>query len=176
MKTATKFFPLMIMVLIISLAGNASAQGRVQQKGNERHRAGNHEWRDHGKDKHDRDHNLKSHHHAHGKSDRHRHHHHDRHFAHDHNRHCAHARVVTRYHERPRYVYYRDYDLYYDTNLGVYITWSGKNWEVSASLPVVLRRVDRHRAVRMEVDYYDDNFASYLAAGRPAYRRIYTGS
>jgi hypothetical protein len=28
----------------------------------------------------------------------------------------------------------------------------------------------------MEVDYHHDDFTAYLSTGRPAYRRIYTGS
>jgi hypothetical protein len=83
--------------------------------------------------------------------------------------------VVVHHHTRPRYIYYRDYDVYYDTDRSVYITWSGRNWSLSTSLPVVLHRVDVRRAVRMEVDYYDDNFAAYLEAGRPVYRRVYAG-
>ena len=175
MKTATGFFSLMTIMLIISLTGNANAQGRGQQRDVIVDRSGDHDWRDHHKDRHDHDHRWKKHH-AYEKSVRHRHRDHDRHFAHDHSNHCTHARIVKRYHERPRYVYYRDYDVYYDSYQSVYIMWSGRSWEVSATVPVVLRRVDRQRAVRMVVDYYDDHFTSYLASGRPAYKRIYTGS
>lgn len=79
-------------------------------------------------------------------------------------------------HSRPRYVYFRDYDVYHDMHRNVYISWSGRNWTVSTSIPVALRHVDVHRTVRMEVDYDYDDFDAYLKRGRPSYRRIYTGS
>lgn len=174
MKTATGFFPIMITMLIVGLAGSVNGQGRGHHKGNEKHHGGNHERRAHGDDHHNRDHHWK--HERHGHGERHaRHYRHDRYVAHHHDRHCSHARFV-RYYERPRYIYYRDYDVYYDIHQSVYITWSGRNWAASASLPVVLQRVDRHNAVRMEVDYHHDDFSAYLSAGKPAYRRLYTGS
>lgn len=81
---------------------------------------------------------------------------------------------MTHRHSRPRYVYYRDYNVYHDLHHNVYISYSGRNWSVSASLPVVLHRVDARRAVRMEVDYFDDDFTAYLERDRPTYTRIYT--
>jgi hypothetical protein len=160
MKTTTQFFPLLIAIMIISMAGNANAQGRGHQKSKERHGA------DH-PNKHDR--------HKHGwHSNGHDHHRHGErqvrvvHYHHE-------PVVVRHYHERPRYIYYRDYDVYYDFQENVYFSYSGRNWTVSASLPVVLRRVDTRRAVRMEVDYDRDDFHAYLASSRPVYRRMYTG-
>ncbi|MGC1240877.1 MAG: hypothetical protein WA874_04770 [Chryseosolibacter sp.] len=180
MKTATQFLPLMIALFVVSIAGNVNAQGRGHHNGNERSRAGNHE-KDHHKDwKHDRKegshHRDYDHRHDRGYSHNHdrRHEHHPAvHHRHEH----RHAPVVVRhYHPRPRYIYYRDYDVYHDLDRNVYISYSGRNWSVSASLPVVLHRVDVHRAVRMEVDYDQDDFPRYLERSRPAYRRIYTGS
>ena len=165
----------MITMLIVGLAGSVNAQRKGHHKGNEKHHGGNHQRRDYGDDHRHRDHHDWKHE-RHGHSDKHaRHYRHDRYVAHHHDRQCSHARVV-RYHERPRYIYYRDYDVYYDLHHSVYITWSGRNWAASASLPVVLRRVDRYNAIRMEVDYDHDDFTAYLSAGRPVYRRIYTGS
>lgn len=175
MKTATRFFPLMMAMFLISLAANVNAQGRGHHKKHEREHQAKHVREDHHDKYHHRDHKWQSDHHRHV-ADRHVRHHYDRHAAHYHDHHCSHARIVIHYHERPRYVYYRDYDVYYDVHQHVYITWSGRNWAVSASLPVVLHRVDRHRAVRMEVDYDHDDLTTYLTTGRPVYRRIYTGS
>ncbi|HET9487555.1 MAG TPA: hypothetical protein VFO54_08975, partial [Chryseosolibacter sp.] len=179
MKTATKFFPLMIALMIISMAGNVNAQGRGHHKAHDRKGAGNHgnhhskhEW------KGDSHHN-RGYAHPHDRSYA---YHHDHRpqvrtvVYHHHDSYCHHEPVVvTHYHERPRYVYYRDYDVYYDMRREVYISYSGRNWTVSASLPVALHHVDVHRAVRLEVDYQHDDFPVYLQRSRPSYRRIYTG-
>ena len=157
----------MIALLIISMAGNVNAQGRGHKKGHGRNHAGQHDNRGH----HDQD--RKGHH---DHYDRHYHDRHQVHVVHHHDRYCHHTPVVVRhYRPRPRYVYYRDYDVYYDTRNSVYISYSGRNWTVGASLPVALHRVDVNRAVRMEVDYDSDDFPRYLERSRPAYRRIYTG-
>lgn len=175
MKTATNFFPLMTAVLFISFAANVNAQGRGQHKKSEREHQAKHVREDYHDKYHPGDHKWKNDHYRHD-TDRRVRHHYGRHAAHYHDHHCSHARVVTRYDERPRYVYYRDYDVYHDVRRNVYINWSGRNWVVSASLPVALYRVDKRRAVRMEVDYYHDDLTSYLMSGRPVYSRIYTGS
>lgn len=159
----------MIALLIISMAGNVQGQGRGHNKGHERYeeKRGHHQPRG-GKHDHDR-HRDK---HAHHWYERHDHHpavHHRQGRYHDHG-----PVAVRNYHARPRYVYYRDYDVYYDTHREVYISYAGRNWSVSASVPVALRRVDVHRAVRMEVDYDRDDFHIYLEKNRPTYRRIYT--
>lgn len=162
-----------MIVFMIGVASETDAQGRSHQHAGERrdehhdkHRRGDHrkdDRHDHKYEYHKREHHGHGHHQSH------------RHVAHRHDKHHHHAPVVVRhYHERPRYIYYRDYDVYYDFHRDVYITWSGRNWTVSASLPVVLRRVDRHRAVRMEVDYVQDDFPTYLRTHKPVYRRVYT--
>lgn len=155
----------MIAVATISMTGSVSAQGRGHQK--DEHRAHHHDRRDH-----DRNHEWHSK--KHDKHGRHHHRHNEKrevHVVHHH----PHPVVVSHYHQRPRYIYYRDYDVYYDFHRNVYISYSGRNWTVSTSLPVVLHRVDRRRAVQMEVDYDRDDFRAYLDRGRPAYRRVYTG-
>jgi hypothetical protein len=170
----------MITFVIISMAGNVTAQGWGQHQSNERHRADNHRKNHHKDDDrkdlkhhghHDRDHDLRR---GHA-------HHYDHHYRHDHlpEAHHRHDRgqrpvVVRHHHSRPRYVYYRDYNVYHDLHRDVYISYSGRNWSVSASLPVVLQHVEARRAVRMEVDYHDDDFAGYLERNRPTYTSIYT--
>lgn len=174
MKTVPRFFPLIMAMLFISVTARVNAQGHGHYKKHEREHHVSHEREERDDKDHHRDHNWKNEYHRHAGGRR-NHHLHARHAAHYHDHHCSHARIITHYYEKPRYVYYRDYDVYYDVRQRVYIAWSGRNWFVSASLPVALRRVERHRAVQMEVDYYDDDLATYLAAGRPVYRRIYTG-
>jgi hypothetical protein len=92
-------------------------------------------------------------------------------FAHNHSRHCGHA-VVVRYHERPRYIFYSDYGVYYDSRQEVYFSYTGRRWSVSASLPVHMRGASLHDAVCHEVEYYDDNFIAYLDKGRPMHSRV----
>lgn len=91
---------------------------------------------------------------------------------HQHYHDCGH-RVVVHHYDRPRYVYYSDYDVYYDYQRSMYISYSGHHWSVSASLPVCLHRVDLRRAHRVEVEYFDDDFVSYLDHGRPMFGAVY---
>jgi hypothetical protein len=76
--------------------------------------------------------------------------------------------VVPRY-QQPRYVYYRDYDVYYDCRQNVYIYYSGRSWSVSNGVPMVMRHVNVRTAPRYEVNYYDDDFPRYLENNRPSY-------
>ena len=162
----------MIALFIISMAANANAQRRGHQNGKERNRADHYEKRGHD---HDRKHGR---HKGHGLKDNHDHkvhrHHHTR-VIHPVVKHRHYEHVAARhYHPRPRYIYYRDYNVYYDLHRNVYISYSGRNWSLSTSLPVALHRVDTRRAVRMEVDYYQDDFPRYLERERPVFRGMYT--
>lgn len=165
----------MIALVILGMAGNVSAQGRGHQKGHERDRAGKHEKKDHHHEGY-RKHDVKHDHHDRRHDGYRGHHHHpsDHRVVHRHERYHHHEPVVAR--SSPRYIFYRDYDVYYDLHRNVYISYSGRNWTISAGIPVTMRRADVHRAVRMEVDYDHDDFARYLERSRPSYRRIYTGS
>lgn len=108
---------------------------------------------------------------------------------HDHHHHNDHKKVVHVYHHRPapverrvvvhhhhhtrpRYVYYRDYDVYYDCDRQVFISFSGRNWAVSIERPMRMHHVDIYRASRVDVDYYNDDFAEYLEQKRP-HGRVY---
>ncbi len=179
MKTKTQFFLLMTALFIISMSSNVKAQGRGHHKGHPRNHEGNDEkkhnnnYRQHDEDDHDDD-DDDDHHDRHYSANRRPQGHHV--YNHRHDRYCHHAPVVVHhYPSRPRYIYYRDYDVYYDYHRQVYISYSGRNWGVSASLPFAMHHVDRRRAVRMEVDYDHDDFPGYLESRRPAYRRVYRG-
>jgi hypothetical protein len=78
-----------------------------------------------------------------------------------------------KHYDRPRYVYYADYNVYFDFHRQVYITLSGRNWMISSSIPVPMQRVDIRRASYREVQYYDDDFVAYLGHGRPMYGKAY---
>ena len=97
-----------------------------------------------------------------------------RHYHHTHDRYCGHTVVVHNY-SRPRYIYYRDYDVYYDCHRSVYISYSGRSWTVSTALPIMMRNVNIRAANRFEVDYWDDNLPVYLERRRPACDRVYYG-
>ena len=93
-------------------------------------------------------------------------------YVHNHRHDCEHRVIVHRY-ERPRYIYYSDYDVYYDHHRNVYISYSGRNWTVSTSIPIFMRDVHLERVTCREVEYYEDDFVTYLERGRPIYGGIY---
>src|SRR5690242_21392809 len=145
MKT-TNFLRMVLMAGILASGMNVFAQGRGHNKG---HHAGKH----HGN--HDHDNNRYSY------NDRHDHH--PVHVYHS-------APVVERrtvYHyNQPRYVYYRDYDVYFDNSRNVFISFSGRNWTVTSSLPVHMRRIDLRRATCSSINYYQDDFTQRLEVRR----------
>jgi hypothetical protein len=173
-----------LIVSAISLQGNAQGRGNGRGNGNANGHNKNREY--HANNKSDRRHDSHDRHEHH---DRRAHYSYDRHDHHDRQHHHAHApvrRVYTHHHshscehrvvvhhcDHPRYVYYRDYDVYYDNHRHVYITFSGRNWSISTGIPVHMRHVDVHHAGYAEVQYYDDDFVTYLDRGQPIYGRFY---
>lgn len=151
MKT-TIFLRSLSVLALVMISFGVMAQGRGRSSGRERGHTNGYQ-RDHHHDSHS--------YHAHRDVYVHDHHHHD------------HARVYRRvvhhhYHRPVRYVYYRDYNVYYDCDRSVYISYSGRNWSISAGIPVIMRHIDVNRAVRVDVDeYYDDDFVDYLDHNRP---------
>ena len=61
------------------------------------------------------------------------------------------------YRAKTRYVYFTEHNFYYDNSKGVYIYLSGKNWEVSASIPIAFRNIDLSAAVKIDLDYEEDD-------------------
>ncbi len=61
------------------------------------------------------------------------------------------------YRAKTRYVFFRDYAVYYDHQEGVYISLAGRDWQVSASLPVNLKGVDLNAAVKIDLEAEGDN-------------------
>lgn len=188
MKKVTYFFSLAIILIAFS-GYSASAQGRGHQYGRERDK------RDQ-RDNDNRDRNRNDNRNkdkdwnkgndkkwSYGDNNRHdRHHdHHNRerrdvrHYYHSHDRYCNHQPVVVHHYVKPRYIYYRDYDVYYDCHKSVYISYSGGSWGVSGAIPLFMRSVDMRRASRWEVSYWDDNLPGYLQRNRPSCDREYFG-
>jgi hypothetical protein len=190
MKRTSTIFSVMV---VISIAGGATANGQTRDRNHDgdrrrstsEHQArntdrnndyhndhnngqGHHDNRnDHGNrnDHHDsRDHHNRDNHHNYERRD-------VRHVYHYHDRYCNHQPVVIHHYARPRYIYYRDYDLYYDRINSVYISYSGRGWSITSALPVVLHSVNLRNTKRFEVNYYEDDFPRYLETRRPSYGR-----
>lgn len=163
MKTKNVLSASLVMLLMISGA-SAWAQGRSRSNGHNDHHGNNKENAHHNNDRNDRNHHNNS-------KPQYAYHDHDRRVVHVYHPAPVERRVVHHYyHERPRYVYYSDYDVYYDSYRNVYISFGGRNWSVSAGIPVVMRHVNVRTVVTTEVDYYDDNFTAYLDTRRPGGR------
>jgi hypothetical protein len=79
------------------------------------------------------------------------------------------------YRYNTRYIYYQDYNVYYDCHRDVFVIWTGRNWVMSNRIPDVMYRVDFGRARVSGVDYWDDDFDFYLQRRRPAYLTISAG-
>lgn len=61
------------------------------------------------------------------------------------------------YRAKTRYVYFKDHDVYYDNERGVYISISGKGWKIEAKLPDVLKNIDLKIAAKIELDFDGSN-------------------
>lgn len=66
------------------------------------------------------------------------------------------------HYNQSRYVYYRDYNVYYDCYRDVYITCSGRNYIYSNNMPPHMRRANFDRIVFVDLDFYDDDLPKYL--------------
>lgn len=172
MRTKSTIFSLLMGLAVIGVSMDAGAQGRGRDRDHERHGNNGHDNRD----RHDSySNNRRDHDH-----DRDRHHHHDYRrrdvHIHYHDRYCGHTPVVVHHHHnRPRYIYYRDYDVYYDFERSVYISYSGSNWTVTTALPIAMRHVNVRTTRSYEVDYYNDDMPAYLVRSRPSCGREFNG-
>jgi hypothetical protein len=155
MKRAIGILMVMAGVFFMNATQSVQAQGRGHHHGRNGHHK-NHKNHDHDYDDHHVHHRSNAH-----CRDVHYHVRPVRHVRHVHHSHCDHRTVVVEYH-RPRYIYYRDYNVYYDCHRSVYIVFSGRNWTISTSVPVSMARVDIDRADRWDVDYEDDDLPEFL--------------
>jgi hypothetical protein len=151
MKTIRNFLGLfMVGALMIGVTTLGVAQGKSQSRGH----GHNKENPGRGHDKKDNDHG--------GRYVTYNHHHRN------------HPSWAPLYGHRynTRYIYYRDYNVYYDCHRDMFITWTGRRWVVSAFIPAVMVRVDFNRARVSGVDYWNDDFNFYLARQAPRYVSI----
>lgn len=180
-KNSLSVLMLVILVLLTSMVAQSQGRGNGNShpgRGNNRE---NHPGKGHNKDNgnhHDRNDRRYD-------NDRYRNYSNDwhhRNFARD-----DHHRFVTYRHHRhshpswapaygyrynTRYVYYQDYNVYYDCHRDVFMSWNGRNWMVSTRAPEFMLRVDFRSARVYGVDYWDDDFDFYLQRRRPSYVSI----
>lgn len=78
------------------------------------------------------------------------------------------------YRYNTRYIYYRDYNLYYDCHRNVFVVWTGGNWVVTSHVPDFMYQVNFSNARMQGVDYWEDDFDYYLRNKRPGYISIYS--
>jgi hypothetical protein len=179
----TRFALSAVVGLMLLMSGNILwAQGRGNGRGHHNNGNGGHGGNGNGNGRghgqyHERN-NDRSYHDSHHQTEysyggHHGHGHHDTKVVYVHHYPPV-ERVVVHHHHNtyyePRYVYYRDYDVYYDTHRRVYITFSGRNWSISTEIPIRMHYVDRATVVSTHVDYYNDDFPVYLDSRRPGGR------
>lgn len=68
-----------------------------------------------------------------------------------------------------RYIFYEDYNLYYDCHRDVFVLWTGHVWVTTSRVPKVMYRIDFNRTRIRGVDYWDDDLDRYLNRKRPVY-------
>lgn len=176
MKKLNIFYGLATLVLAIGLSADVNAQGR--SRGNDRDRNNDNRDRDRN-DNRDNDHDRNNNHdhdRGHSQWDNYTDRHDNRqtrtvYYYNDYHR--KHPPVVIHHYQRPRYIYYRDYDVYYDCQKSVYITYSGRSWTLSTGVPYTMRHANLRNTSRYEVDYFNDDFPRYLERRRPNYVREY---
>lgn len=68
-----------------------------------------------------------------------------------------------------RYIFYEDYNLYYDCHRDVFVLWTGHTWVTTSRVPKVMYRIDFNRTRMRGVEYWDDDLDRYLNRKRPVY-------
>lgn len=141
--------------------------------------------RDHDRDNHGRDNwdkNRDSDRDRYARNDRDRHY--DRHYSNEGYRYRKHVTYNYHRYRRPvwapvyghryntRYIYYNDYNVYYDCHRDLFLLWTGRRWVVSYTVPNVLVHVNFNRTIVTGVDYWDDDFDNYLERRRPVFVSI----
>jgi hypothetical protein len=144
--------------------------GRGKDKGHEKRDDRDYD-RDH-RDDRDRDYSYRDHDHD-SRRDYSRHDYRKRYVTYNHHRHGTPSWAPAYGHRyNTRYIYYRDYNVYYDCHRDLFLTWYAGRWVITTRVPDVICHVDFRRAVVVGVDYWDDDFNFYLERRRPAFISI----
>lgn len=158
MKTkAAKLALLLTAMFFLGLNVESNAQSHGRGRGHEQHQSGNqHNGNyNHGRHHDDYDNGRRSSYYDHRGSA----------YCEPSYRRLPPQRVVVYRQQAPRYVYYRDYNVYYDYTRNAYISFSGRNWVVTTTVPIGMRYVNRAGLSCSNVDYYNDDFPQYLDRG-----------
>ena len=57
------------------------------------------------------------------------------------------------YRAKTRYVFFKDYKIYYDNERDVYLSYENDLWHATADIPFELKAADLKGAVQVEVEY-----------------------
>jgi len=195
MKTSTNFSGVVMIAIVLSGTSDLQAQGKGHDNGNRNpgHIKESNAGKSHNTDfsngnnrefysdasrgrRNDHDYDRRK---GHGRN------YDDRYYRYDHRdryvtyryRHQSHSSWAPDYGYRynTRYIYYQDYNVYYDCHRDVFVTWTGRNWATSTRIPDVMYRIDFRSARVAGVDYWDDDFDYYLTRRRPSYISISAG-
>ena len=60
------------------------------------------------------------------------------------------------YRAKTRYVFFKDYDMYYDQQRKIYVYLKNGNWELGASIPAFLQSVDLNAAIKIDIELESD--------------------
>ena len=74
------------------------------------------------------------------------------------------------YRANTTYVFFPDQNVYFDVQNSLYISLSGDNWQVNASLPSVFSGVDLNLAVKVELDLSTDTPQKYNSDHKTKYK------
>jgi hypothetical protein len=174
MKTVRNSLSVLLLIILISgvttdLMAQGRGHGRKHDNPGQRKKA-EREWnRGDRRDDRDRHHDRHSRYDYSSRNDRYYHH---KSYVTYHHRHSHRWAPAYGHRYNTRYIYYRDYNVYYDCYRDVFVTWSGRNWIITSRIPDAIVRVDFGRTAVVGVDYWDDDFDFYLARRRPAFVSI----
>ena len=74
------------------------------------------------------------------------------------------------YRENTRHIYFPEQNVYYDVQKSVYISLSGNNWQISASLPSIFSGIDLSIAAKVELDLSTDTPQKYNSEHKVKYK------
>ena len=180
MKTRFTFYSLVTATLMASGTMIGEAQTRDSQYSNARNRTDDDRRRDDRNDNDYRDNdNYRNNHYNDSYSSDRRAPYNDHDYRSDNGNHYGHRNhhdnVIVTHSNRPRYIYYRDYDVYYDCRNNAYISHTGRQWVVTPTPPGMYRHVNWRNVRGYEVNYWDDDFHRFLERRRPGIGREYRG-
>ena len=74
------------------------------------------------------------------------------------------------YRANTTYIYFPDQNVYFDMQKSVYISLSGDNWQVNATIPSVFSGIDLSIAAKVELDLSTDTPQKYNSDHKAKYK------